>query len=225
MKKFLTGLVLLLLTGFLSAQDCRNYYYLQNNRRVEMTIYNRRGEVAGKQVYTVSNVSKAGGTSAATVESEMFDKKGKSITRAGNIIKCKGGVMMIDMKIFIPQQQAEQFNKAEATSKNVYLEYPSNMKPGDHLKNGVFTIEINNSGLQQTLSMTIDDRKVEARETVTTPAGTWQCFKITHHSKLVIKTGPIGIPLNIEGTEWFAPGFGIVKTESKSGSTEITSIK
>jgi hypothetical protein len=25
--------------------------------------------------------------------------------------------------------------------------------------------------------------------------------------------------------EWFAPGFGIVKTESKSGKTEITSIK
>jgi hypothetical protein len=35
----------------------------------------------------------------------------------------------------------------------------------------------------------------------------------------------VGIPVNIEGTEWFAPGFGIVKTESKHGSTAITSIK
>jgi hypothetical protein len=225
MKKWLTGFVLLLATGFLSAQDCRNYYYLQNNKTVEMTIYNRKGDVSGKQVYTVSNVANSGGTTSATVESEMFDKKGKSITRAGNTIKCSGGVMMIDMKIFIPQQQAEQFNKAEASSKNVYLEYPSNMKPGDQLKNGAFTIEINKSGIQQTLSMTIDDRKVEGKETITTPAGTWECFRITYHSKLVIKTGPIGIPLNIEGTEWFALGFGIVKTESKSGKTEITAIK
>lgn len=35
----------------------------------------------------------------------------------------------------------------------------------------------------------------------------------------------IGVPFNIEGTEWFAPGFGIVKTESKHGRTAITAIK
>ena len=155
----------------------------------------------------------------------MFDKKGKSIIKADMNVKCNGGVMMMDMKIFIPSQQAEQFNKAEATASNVFLEYPSNMKAGDNLKDGNFNMEINNNGLKQTLNMVIDNRKVESKESVTTPAGTWDCFKISFHSKLNIKTGPIGIPMNIEGTEWFAPGFGIVKSESKNGGTEITSIK
>jgi hypothetical protein len=40
-----------------------------------------------------------------------------------------------------------------------------------------------------------------------------------------IKTMGIGMPMNIEGTEWFAPGFGVVKTQSKQGGTEIVSIK
>jgi hypothetical protein len=67
-------------------------------------------------------------------------------------------------------------------------------------------------------------RKVEGRESVTTPAGTWNCFKITYHSKMIFKMG-IGIPMNMDVTEWWAPGFGVVKTESDSGKTEITAIK
>jgi hypothetical protein len=34
----------------------------------------------------------------------------------------------------------------------------------------------------------------------------------------------VGIPMNFEPTEWYAPGFGIIKTESKSGGTAITAI-
>jgi hypothetical protein len=39
-----------------------------------------------------------------------------------------------------------------------------------------------------------------------------------------VKIG-IGIPINADVTEWYAPGFGVVKTESGGGKTEITAIK
>jgi hypothetical protein len=86
-------------------------------------------------------------------------------------------------------------------------------------------MDINNNGLKQTVSMTISDRKVEGKESVTTAAGTWDCFKISYKSKMVVKTAGIGIPVNIEGNEWYAPGVGVVKTQSKSGGTAITAIK
>ncbi|MGB8192458.1 MAG: hypothetical protein WCF67_11095, partial [Chitinophagaceae bacterium] len=82
-----------------------------------------------------------------------------------------------------------------------------------------------NSGMQQTLTLNVTDRKVEAKESVTTPAGTWECYKISSKNKIHVKMGPIGIPMNMEVTEWFAPGFGVVKTESKSGGTMITAVK
>ena len=40
-----------------------------------------------------------------------------------------------------------------------------------------------------------------------------------------IKTMGIGMPMNIEGVEYFAPGFGVVKTQSKNGGTEIIAIR
>src|SRR6185437_10586736 len=80
-------------------------------------------------------------------------------------------------------------------------------------------------GPRQTLTMFISNRKVEGQESITTSAGTWNCFRITYKSKVTVKTGPFGFPVTIEGTEWYAPGFGIVKTQSKYGGTAITSIK
>jgi hypothetical protein len=211
------------LSGF--TQDCKNYYYLQNNKTVEMTIYNKKGNANGKQVYSVTDVKTVGGSTTGTIHSEMFNEKGKSIAKGVSNMKCTGGVLMIDMKMMLPQQQAEQFAKADATVNEAYIEYPVSMKAGDQLKDGNFNMEINNSGLKQSITMLISERKVEAKENITTPAGSWDCFKISSKTKMNIRTAGIGIPMNMESTEWYAPGFGVVKTQSKYGGTEITSIK
>jgi hypothetical protein len=214
-----------LLSNASLGQDCNTYYFLQQNKTIEMTIYNKKGNPDGKQVYTVSNVSNTGGNTTATVNSEMFSQKGKSIAKGHSEINCTGGVMMIDMKMQLPQAQQEQFAKADVKADKIYIEYPANMKAGDKLKDAILDMTIDNSGMKQNVNMVTSDRAVAAKESVTTSAGTWDCFKITYKSKITIKTMGIGMPFNIEGTEWFAPGFGIVKTESKHGGTAITAIK
>lgn len=214
-----------LLTNTCLGQDCNNYYFLQNNKTIEMTIYNKKGDANGRQVYTVSNVTNSGGSTSATVNSEMFDKKGKSIAKGHSQIVCNSGVMMLDMTMQLPQQQQEQFAKADVKADKIYIEYPANMNVGDHLKDATLDMTIDNNGMKQNINMVTSDRTVAGKESVTTTAGAWDCYKITYKSKIAIKTMGIGVPFNIEGTEWFAPGFGIVKTESKYGGTAITAIK
>ena len=98
------------------------------------------------------------------------------------------------------------------------------MKVGDQLKDGNLNMTLNNSGMVQTLIYNVTERKVEGKESITTPAGTWDCFKITFKGKMNLKM-IIGVNLNMDGTEWYAPGFGIVKTQSKNGGTEVTAIQ
>jgi hypothetical protein len=207
------------------AQDCNNFYFLQKNKTVEMTIYNKKGEANGRQVYSISDVTNNGDNITGTVNSEMFDKKGKSIAKGHSQIVCNGGVMMIDMTMQLPQQQQEQFSKADVKADKIFIEYPNNMKVGDKLKDATLSMDIDNAGMKQNINMVTSDRTVAGKESVTTTAGTWDCFKITYKSKITVKTMGIGMPFNLEGTEWFAPGFGIVKTESKNGGTAITAIK
>ena len=208
------------------AQECSKFFYLQKDKTIEMTIYNKKGEPNGKQVYTVSDVTTGGGTTTGKLASEMFDKKGKSMAKANSSVQCNGGVFSIDMKMMLPQQQAEQSGgETQVTGQTNYIDYPNNMKVGDQLKDGAFSMDIKRGGMTQTMNMTITERKVLGQESVTTTAGTWDCFKISAHTHIAIKTGIISIPMNFDNTEWYAPGFGIVKSDGKYGGTAITSIK
>ena len=227
MLKIITATAAICLAATAQAQDCSNFLLLQKNKVVEMTTYNKKGEPNGKEVYQVSDVSNSGGTMTAKLNSEMFDKKGKSVAKSNSAIQCNGGVLSIDMKLMLPQQQAEQTGASDvqATAQSSYIDYPNSIKVGDQLKDGNLSMDLKNHGMAQTLTMQITERKVLAQESVTTPAGTWNCFKISAHSHTSIKTGPIGIPVNYDYTEWYAPGFGIIKSDGKYGSTMITSIK
>ena len=224
--KLIVTLTLLIFSGNIFSQDCSNYYYLQNNKTVEMTITNSKGKESGKMIYKIADSKKNGNAITATVNSEFIDTKGKTITNATNNVKCVNGVMQMDMKVFIPAVQQEQMKSGAASASNVYLEYPANMNVGDQLKDGQLNMDYESaSGLKSSIEISITERKVEGKETVTTSAGTWDCYKITAHNRIVSKISGIGIPIKMDVTEWFAPGFGIVKTESKTGKTEITSIK
>ena len=223
MKKCIL-ILYLLVTITATGQNC-DYYYLQNNKVVEMTFTNKKGKETGRNVYTISNVNKTGSTTTATVNSEMFSDKGKTISKAVNNVSCTNGVLMMDMKMFIPSPQQEQMGTATANASNVYLEYPADMKEGDALKDGDFKMDFKSaSGMNGNVSVNITDRKVLSKESVTTRAGTWECFKISSQNKITMKIG-IPIPIRAEVTEWFAPGFGVVKSDTNGAIVEITSIK
>ena len=223
--KQIFALVCVLSVISMHAQDCKHYYYLQNNKTIEMSIYDKKGDVNGKLVYTIDGVANAGGLTTANVQSHVFDKKGRTIAKGTSVMKCNGGVLMINMKMMMPTPQAEQFSQTNVKAQDFYIEYPTDMGKGDQLKDGTLSMDVDNNGIPQSLTMTISDRKVEDKEKVTTSAGSWDCYKISYKSKMTIRMMGVGVPVNMDGTEWYAPGFGVVKTQSKHGGTEITSIK
>jgi hypothetical protein len=205
-------------------QSCNNYFFLQNGKTVEMSLYNKKDKLTGVNTYKVSDVKNSGGVVTGSLAMTMTSDKGKEIATSKSKVKCAGGVYNIDMQAFIPSAQMEQVKTIDASSE-FYLSYPGNMKIGDALPDGQFATDASNGGIPMTLEMSITNRKVTGKESLTTPAGTWDCFTITSNQKIRTKIAGIGVPFNFEVTEWYAPGFGIVKTESKSGRTEITAIR
>lgn len=206
------------------AQNCSGYYFLQNNKTVEMEIYNKKGEVSGKQIYKVTNVSNSGNTTTADINTQMLDKKGKEISKGASKMKCDDGVMMVDMKMSMPAQPGQTIN-VDANASDIYIEYPNSMSVGDDLKDASMHLEMNSTGMKQTIDMEVTNRKVDSKEKITTAAGTWDCFKITCHTLMKMKIMGIGKPMEFDSVEWYAPGFGVVKTESKYGGTAIVAVR
>lgn len=232
MKKVFLLFIAAFITEILIGQDCQNFYYLTDKAVIEMTVYDRKGEATGRQQWKVTDVKSAGNGYTSHVASTFTDAKGKEGVTANGVFRCENGVFQADMRMAMPQQQMEAYKDMEVKADEVYIEYPHNMASGQKLKDGTFKMEIyNKDALATTLNYTLANRVVEGKEKVTTPAGSWDAYKISYEGQMKTMIGGIGIPINFKIIEWFVPGFGIVKTESYSkndklmGSTLVTSIK
>jgi hypothetical protein len=218
--------------GFYSfAQDCKNYYFMTNNAQVQMTIYDKKGKESGVQTWTISDVKNNGAGFSSTVSTVFTDEKGKEITRSSGTYICEGGMLKADIKMSMPQGQAPGTNSG-AKMDEAYIEYPSGMAAGQTLKDANFEMDTETSGMKSHVTFNQTNRKVADKEKITTPAGSWDAYKITYDGFFKIKMMiGIGVPMNMKVTEWFVPGFGIVKSETYDkngklmGSSVLTSIK
>ncbi|WP_300600143.1 hypothetical protein [Niabella sp.] len=219
------ALLLLLLAAYKGIFAQCGYYFFQNNKTVTIGIFNKKGNADGKVVYKTREVTASGGNSTAALRSEVFDRKDKSVAVSSGTVQCKGGVLLMDMKMMMAPQQSGQLQWTETSAKGMYLEYPSSLSVGQDLKDGSFEMDMKMAtGIPASVSLDITDRHVVAKEKVSTPAGSWDAYKITYQSKMLINMG-FGVPFKMETTEWFVPGFGVVRTESKYGKTELLSIE
>ena len=234
MKSFLALCALLFLSITISAQNCSGFYYLSSSE-VQMTTYDKKGNESGKITYTISGVTKANNTTSAKFVSQMVDEKGKNISNSAGIYKCSGDNLYIDARVSMPQEQMAAYKDMEVKAEEAFIEYPAGLQSGQSLKDANVKMEVHNKGsIFSVLTLDATNRKVAGKESITTPAGTWDCWKITYDGRFRATIGGpsgIGVPFNFKAIEWFAPGFGIVKTETFNknekllGSTLITSVK
>jgi hypothetical protein len=223
--------LMVLLCGFITAgifaQDCPMYYPAKENTSMEYKQYDKKGNLSGSSIQKITAIKKSANSTEAEISAEHFDAKGKSLGTMQLTAKCEAGVFLIDMKNYMSQQSSDPYKDMEMTMEGGSLEMPWNMKAGDLLKNGDLKMSFSSSGMtMMNMTISITNRKVEAVENITTPAGTYECYKITYDiaTKMMIN-------IKMKGTEWYAKNVGLVKSESYSndgklmGSTLLTGLK
>jgi hypothetical protein len=205
-------LALVTIVKFTAAQTCDQFITSSNGKKFIYSNLDAKGNKASTLSY--SGVKKDAST--LTFHSEISDKNGKLIGSSDFDIMCSGTAIKIDMKSFIPATSAKQFSNMQMEGDGKYLTYPLNLKAGDKLEDGTAVITVNNNGSKfSEMQIEMTNRTVEAKETVQTGAGSFDCFKITYNSLFKAKIMGIGIPINMKIIEWFSPKLGrFVKSES-----------
>lgn len=220
-------------TPLTTAGDCSGYYYLTDHAAIEMTTYGEDGTPSVTVSSVISKVSAIPGGTASDFQTVVKDKDGNVLDQGSGTAKCQQGKLSIDMHQSMPSASMTQFQHMRVKADPSYIQYPSDMAVGQSLPDASYHMDIYKKESDKrfaTVDYTISKRKVAGQETVTTAAGSWNCFKITSDMTMRIKIG-IGIPMRFHVTEWFAPGFGIVKTADynkkgkKMGYTELTAMK
>lgn len=198
------------------SQTC-GYLLLTNNTEVEMSMFDKKNEPSGKVVYKV--LSSNG--KEAKVSSKVYNEKGKELSGGEGTYKCDGTNFSFDMKAMLPGDQAKAMNMKdmEIKTNNASLNYPSNMTVGTMLPDNEFTADTY-SGTMKLMGMSfkVTNRKVEGKESINTPAGTFDCFKITSNQDVKAIFN-----FNMQMTEWFSPNVGVIKTEAYRKGTLYSS--
>jgi len=215
------------------AQDCSAVFFMNKGTILEYTNYTKKGKKDAKYVHQTVSVTEEKNETIATIEITGFNKKDKKEPlNASYKVICKKGVFAIDMLQFFNLNQLSRGNKSPLNLKfkGDLLKFPYQMKPGDQLNDGTITIELNNQDDTFNLGLitsTISDRLVATEETITTPAGTFNCKKVTFD--YITKIGFMSV--RGSGIEWYYNDAVIIKSEAYNrkgkliGYRELTKIQ
>jgi hypothetical protein len=219
--------LIFLTTTFTYAQvDCRPFLPNQEGAKWELTNYNAKGKEQGKIVYEVAKKTVSGNDITFTIIHTTFDKKGDEIYTGSYDAKCIDGVFNLDMKSRMDSAAMKGFKDMEVRVDASDFELPNLDAPaGTVLADGTLDVSMTSSALGFAMTVLIFDRKVEAAETIETPAGSFDCVVVSQKisTKMMIK-------VQAGSKEWYAENIGLVRTESYNkkgklmGYSEITKI-
>lgn len=199
-------------------QNCDTFYPLKKGYQFEMTEYNASRNVTGKSVTKVLEVRGSGNSIEADMQSDHFDAKGNAAKPVKYTIKCDGKTLFIDLQSLM--QDAGKKDKGmedmEMKADGSFFEIPTQgFQIGQTLKDAAMTIHMSQKGQEMgTMTMKVH-RKIEGKESVTVPAGTFECYKISMEMENTMDMMGMKMPMGKTQTmEWFAVGSGTIKSET-----------
>jgi hypothetical protein len=221
MKYYLIALIFLFNQTKNQAQDCQSAYSpMLEDTKMEMTNYDKKGRISSISKANIYELTNRGDTTAAKVHAQIVDEEGEEIFKSEYEIKCLKGIILLDMRD-IMGDLGKQFDKMDVSVEGNFIEYPDNMTVGTKLPDAEMVLTMNaDSPLPIKIRVNMVERKVEAQESITTSAGTFDCLKLTYS----IET-KMGFSRSTRSAVWLAKGVGTVRTESydKKGNVDFKS--
>lgn len=193
--------------------QCNAYCTLKEGSEWEFKSYSAKDKLTGSNRQKVTSFSPEGDGYTAVVNSVMYDQNEKEVMQGDLQLKCVGGTMVIDMRNFINADQMKAFSGQEMKIESEDLEIPSQLTAGQSLKDGKLVLSTSGTAVPMKMTISITDRKVVGKESITTPAGTFDCYKITSKTSIQNQMG-ISINTEMTTTEWITEAAGVVRSES-----------
>ena len=221
-KKLSTGLILCLFIFSAKAQEnCSSYYPMVQGASYSYNLYNKKNKLEGTTSYVVSDVKNDSGNTYASMKMKYEDAKGKNTFESDYNITCTGDGIKIDYKSLFPSQMQKQYEEMglEMEITGTDVEIPNNLSVGKELSDANVDVSMDMSGMSMKIEVNTTDRKVVGKESVTTPAGTFDCYIISANtSSKVMMTKQ-----QIKDKLWLSEGVGMVKQETYNNNGKLMS--
>ncbi|WP_141675506.1 TapB family protein [Formosa haliotis] len=204
--------VFFVLTSVGYAQSCDGYYPTTKGVEYEHTRYDKKDRVEAKKYNIIKDIQKEGGKTVVVVHTVTEDSKGKETINTDYNMYCENGNIKVDLKTLLKERISASLTNtnsdAETEVNGTNIVMPNNLKVGDELPNSDIHMDIMAGTTKMGFGAKTFNRKVVGEETITVPAGTFDCMVLTENTEikmLITKKGTSKL--------WMAKGVGLVKLE------------
>ncbi len=224
-KSIITLLIIIVLPAFVIAQ-CTAYLPEQGTK-LTYANYDKKGKQTSTTTTEVTSVETKADAVYYHVHQLVSTGKKKNDTENDLLFKCKGNTFYIDMQSVLNSEQMAAYEDGTITVTSNNMTIPGDLKPGMELPDGDLGMTVFMDPMTVTITARAFYRKVESKEEITVPAGTFTAYKIKGYMETKFAFMRFAYKL----IEWYVPGLGVVKSESydnknrKLGYTELIKIE
>ncbi len=191
---------------------------LDENDNWTYTAYNAKDKPSGSVSYKVQKKWNSDDSTIVRLEMETQGSKKEENMILEYDMACANGVIYVDMdRMYSPI--LESMEGMEFSVESDQMEMPVNPKVGDVLPDANVTVQIMmNGSVLMTMNVSIIERKIVGKETVTTEAGTFECFVLEQTSQVNNRI----MSTRTSSKEWLNMDHGMIRSESykKNGKLE-----
>ena len=213
-------LILLCFSSISLYAQCNTFFPMRENAKVYYDHYDKKDKVTLQTTQKLVNVSGSGNSMKATMVQEIIDvKKKEIINTTESDWACEDGIMHFHINSFSYLEAAgASGNGMTMDVTGDQMDMPSSLSVGQTLKDVSYNLKMAMGTVtMMNRKFDVTDRKVEAEEDVTTPAGTFHCYKITFNTN---SQGGIGGG-KTKSIMWYAKDVGLVKSEAYADNGKL----
>ncbi len=160
-------------TGSSAKAGCENFLMFRQGTVILSSSYDGTGKETGKESSIVKKVYNEGNLTVSEMEMKHTDENGNNEKISQAVYKCDGKKFYVDISNFL--SDSKQKSKIEA----IGLDFPYNPSVGDTLPDASYSVKVSMGGKERIIKSHIKERKVEAKESISTAAGTFESYKIS----------------------------------------------
>lgn len=212
MQKTLYTLLFVLIATAATSQECSIYFPMKQGAKMQYEMKDKKDRTVSTTDYQIKKIENTNQGTVATIEASVTEGKKSIMSSQEFKAICKGDKLSVDFESLIPANLKESFKDFDYSLNGTNLEYPTNLNVGQSLPDSNVTMTMSMGGMKMEVSVDLVNRKVDRKEKITTPAGTFDCYVVSFD----IKTKTMGRTIESSTVQWLASGIGMIQTEDYS---------
>ncbi|UPL50788.1 TapB family protein [Hymenobacter sublimis] len=210
--------------------DCAHPFGLYDNMELVYQLQDASGKTTGTMRNRVVSLSSEQNkkqtitTNSVLLKSGTYDPKNKLLRLQDLTYRCRQDTSFTDGSAELSPESLRSFRDRRFVYAPVPLAWPNQPTVGSQLPQGGISVQVSSTAVDiAKVYTTVHKRRITGTETVTTPAGSFACYKVEAERESATAARADMVMRNaVRVVDYYSPAVGIVKSEvyDKKGKLE-----